>query len=671
MSNLKKIVIDGHEVEVDGAMTLIQAAEVAGVEIPRFCYHERLSIAGNCRMCLVEVVGGPPKPAASCAMQVRDLRPGPNGEPPVVKTNSPMVKKAREGVMEFLLINHPLDCPICDQGGECDLQDQAMAYGVDFSRYREPKRAADDLDLGPLVETHMTRCISCTRCVRFTTEVAGITQMGQTGRGEDSEITSYLGQTLSSNLQGNIIDLCPVGALTSKPYAFTARPWELTKTETIDVMDALGSNIRVDTKGREVMRILPRNHDGVNEEWISDKTRFVWDGLRRQRLDRPYVRVDGKLTPVSWSEALAATAAAMQGKRVGGLVGDLVSVEGAFSLKRLVEGAGGVVECRVDGAALPPGNRGAYAGTAAIEDIDTAAAILLVGTNPRDEAPVLNARLRRAWSRGAMIGVVGPAVDLTYDYHHVGTDRAALVSLMDQDVSGLEGKGKLVILGQGAIRGADGAAVLAQVAALCERTGSKLLVLHTAASRVGAMDVGACAPGGLAQVLGSDVILSLGADEVEVPAGPVVVYIGHHGDRGAHRADIILPSAAWVEENGLFVNTEGRPQLALRAGFPPGEAKETWAILRALSGEMGAALPWDSLAALRQALVKAHPVLGRIDQVAENTLAPVDGGALGAGDFGAAVADFYLTNPVARASALMADLSRRAAGRVAQPLAAE
>ncbi|MFN5826314.1 MAG: NADH-quinone oxidoreductase subunit NuoG, partial [Rhodobacterales bacterium] len=341
MSDLKAISIDGIVVQVDPAMTIIQAAEVAGVEIPRFCYHERLSIAGNCRMCLVEVVGGPPKPAASCAMQVRDLRPGKNGEPPEVKTNSPMVKKAREGVMEFLLINHPLDCPICDQGGECDLQDQAMAYGVDFSRYREPKRASDDLDLGPLVATKMTRCISCTRCVRFTTEVAGITQMGQTGRGEDAEITSYLNQTLESNLQGNIIDLCPVGALTSKPYAFTARPWELSKTETIDVMDALGSNIRVDTKGREVMRILPRNHDGVNEEWISDKTRFVWDGLRRQRLDRPYLRVAGKLKPVTWPEALAAAASAMKGKAVAGLVGDLVPVEAAFALRHLIEGLGG------------------------------------------------------------------------------------------------------------------------------------------------------------------------------------------------------------------------------------------------------------------------------------------------------------------------------------------
>jgi NADH-quinone oxidoreductase subunit G len=355
MSDKRTIVIDGTEVDVDPAMTLIQACEQAGVEIPRFCYHERLSIAGNCRMCLVEVVGGPPKPAASCAMQVKDLRPGPEGQPPVVKTNSPMVKKAREGVMEFLLINHPLDCPICDQGGECDLQDQAMAYGVDFSRFREPKRAVEDLDLGPLVETHMTRCISCTRCVRFITEVAGIPELGQTGRGEDSEITSYLGKTLDSEMQGNIVDLCPVGALTNKPYAFTARPWELTKTETIDVMDALGSNIRIDSKGREVMRILPRNNDGVNEEWLADRSRYVWDGLRRQRLDRPYIRENGKLRPASWGEALGAAATAIKGaSKLVGLVGDLAPTEAAFSLKQLVEGQGGTVECRTDGRSCPP-----------------------------------------------------------------------------------------------------------------------------------------------------------------------------------------------------------------------------------------------------------------------------------------------------------------------------
>ncbi|UWQ57128.1 NADH-quinone oxidoreductase subunit NuoG [Leisingera caerulea] len=672
MSDLRKINIDGTEIEVDGAMTLIQACEEAGVEIPRFCYHERLSIAGNCRMCLVEVVGGPPKPAASCAMQVRDLRPGPEGQAPQVKTNSPMVKKAREGVMEFMLINHPLDCPICDQGGECDLQDQAMAYGVDFSRFREPKRAVDDLDLGPLVGTAMTRCISCTRCVRFTTEVAGITQMGQTGRGEDAEITSYLNETLQSNLQGNIIDLCPVGALTSKPYAFTARPWELTKTETIDVMDALGSNIRVDTKGREVMRILPRNHDGVNEEWISDKTRFVWDGLRRQRLDRPYVRVDGKLKPATWPEALSAAASAMKGKKVSGLIGDLVPVEAAFALKQLVEGLGGKVECRTDNARLPIGNRAGYAGTATIEDIDSAKFIQLIGTNPRDEAPVLNARIRKAWLNGAQVGLVGQPADLTYDYTHVGTDRAALESLLNKDYGAVTDAPSLVIVGQGALREADGLAVLAAAQKLAADTGSKLLVLHTAASRVGAMDIGAVTEGGMvAAIDGAEVIYNLGADEVEIDAGAFVIYQGSHGDRGAHRADVILPGAAYTEENGLFVNTEGRPQLAMRASFAPGEAKENWAILRALSAEADAKLGYDSLAQLRQALVAEVPHLARIDGVAEKDGEPLEQDKLGKADFLPAIKDFYLTNPIARASTLMAELSAGVKARATGKLAAE
>ncbi|MDE4133554.1 NADH-quinone oxidoreductase subunit NuoG [Phaeobacter sp. QD34_3] len=671
MSDLRKINIDGTEIEVDGAMTLIQACEVAGVEIPRFCYHERLSIAGNCRMCLVEVVGGPPKPAASCAMQVRDLRPGPEGQAPVVKTNSPMVKKAREGVMEFLLINHPLDCPICDQGGECDLQDQAMAYGVDFSRFREAKRAVDDLDLGPLVGTAMTRCISCTRCVRFTTEVAGITQMGQTGRGEDAEITSYLNETLDSNLQGNIIDLCPVGALTSKPYAFTARPWELTKTETIDVMDALGSNIRVDTKGREVMRILPRNNDGVNEEWISDKTRFVWDGLRRQRLDRPYVRVDGKLKPATWPEALAAVASAMKGKKVAGLIGDLVPVEAAFALKQLIEGQGGAVECRTDNARLAIGNRSAYVGTAAIEDIDAAQAILLVGTNPRDEAPVLNARIRKAWLNGANVGLIGVAADLTYDYEHIGTDRAALEAAA-QNAHDIADKAPVIIVGQGALREADGLAVMAKVQELAAKSGAKVLVLHSAAARVGAMDIGAVTEGGMAAAIdGAEVIYNLGADEVEIDPGAFVIYQGSHGDRGAHRADVILPGAAYTEENGLFVNTEGRPQLAFRAGFAPGDAKENWAILRALSAELGATLPYDSLAQLRKALVAEVPHLAKVGEVAENEVVALESEPLGKADFLPAVKDFYLTNPIARASQLMAELSANAKARNTDKIAAE
>ncbi len=672
MSDLRAIVIDDKEIEVDPAMTLIQACEQAGVEIPRFCYHERLSIAGNCRMCLVEVVGGPPKPAASCAMQVRDLRPGPEGQPPVVKTNSPMVKKAREGVMEFLLINHPLDCPICDQGGECDLQDQAMAYGVDFSRYREPKRAVADMDLGPLVGTAMTRCISCTRCVRFITEVAGMPELGQTGRGEDAEITSYLGQTLDSEMQGNIVDLCPVGALTSKPYAFTARPWELTKTETIDVMDALGSNIRVDTKGREVMRILPRNHDGVNEEWLSDKSRYVWDGLRRQRLDTPYVRENGKLRPASWGEALRAAAGAMTGKKIAGLIGDLVPVEAGFALKQLVEGQGGSVECRTDGAKLPAGNRSAYVGTATIEDIDDAQAILLVGSNPRAEAPVLNARLRKAWTKGAVVGLIGDAVDLTYDYIHLGTGRKDLSAQLGKEHPSVEGKKSLVIVGQGALREADGEAVLSQVMQFCEETDSQLLVLHTAASRVGAMDAGCVTEGGMAAAVdGAEVVYNLGADEVEIADGAFVIYQGSHGDRGAHRADVILPAAAYTEEQGLFVNTEGRPQLALRASFAPGEAKENWAILRALSAEMGATLPYDTLAELRQALVGEAPHLEMIDQVAENPWQKLPTATPGDADFVNAVSDHYLTNPICRASQLMAELSANAKARRAQPIAAE
>jgi NADH-quinone oxidoreductase subunit G len=547
-----------------------------------------------------------------------------------------------------------------------------MAYGVDFSRYREPKRAAEDLDLGPLVATQMTRCISCTRCVRFTTEVAGIFQMGQTGRGEDSEITSYLNETLVSNLQGNIIDLCPVGALTSKPYAFTARPWELTKTETIDVMDALGSNIRVDTKGREVMRILPRNNDGVNEEWISDKTRFVWDGLRRQRLDRPYIREAGRLRPATWPEALAAVAAAATGRRIAGLVGDLAPVEAAFALKDLVEGLGGRVECRVDGAKLPVGNRSAYVGTARIEEIDSAKRILLIGTNPRVEAPVLNARIRRAWATGANVALIGEPADLTYDYVHLGRDRAALAGMLGEDLANRDGTPGLVIVGQGALTGPDGAAVIAHAMRICELGDCKLLVLHTAAARVGAMDVGAVTEGGITAALdGAEVIWNLGADEIDLTAGPIVIYQGSHGDRGAQRADIILPAAAYTEENGVFVNTEGRPQLAFRAGFPPGEAKENWAILRAASAELGRTQPWDTLAALRAALIAAVPHLGRIDEVPVNAWQPLPLGDLAQGDFRPALTEFYLSNPIARSSPLMAELAMAAVARMAPPLAAE
>lgn len=547
-----------------------------------------------------------------------------------------------------------------------------MAYGVDFSRYREPKRATEDLNLGPLVETHMTRCISCTRCVRFTTEVAGINQMGQTGRGEDAEITSYLNETLVSNMQGNIIDLCPVGALVSKPYAFTARPWELTKTETIDVMDAIGSNIRVDTKGREVMRVLPRNHDGVNEEWLSDKSRFIWDGLRRQRLDTPYIRENGKLRKAGWDEALTAAAAAMKGKKVSALVGDLAPTEAVFALKQVIEGLDGNIESRTDGAVLPVGNRSAYVGTAAIEDIDTAKLIYLVGSNPRNEAPVLNARIRKAWLKGAEVRVIGEQADLTYDVTYVGPGRAYLAPAVDKAEATEDA---IVIVGQGAITEGDGIKVLAQAQALTEKLGGKMLVLHTAASRVGAMDLGAVTEGGLEKAMdGVEVVYNLGADEVEIADGPFVIYQGSHGDRGAHRADIILPGAAYTEENGLFVNTEGRPQLAMRAGFAPGEAKENWAILRALSAEIGAALPYNSLAQLRQALIEAVPHLAQIDQVIENEWQPLELAPLKNGAFKLAVASdeqFYLTNPIARASALMGELAANAKARAETPVAAE
>jgi len=690
---MAKIIVDGTEVDVPAEYTLLQACEAAGVEIPRFCFHERLSIAGNCRMCLVEVKGGPPKPAASCAMAVRDLRPGPDGEPPEVFTKTPMVKKAREGVMEFLLINHPLDCPICDQGGECDLQDQAMAYGVDSSRFHENKRAVENKYIGPLVKTIMTRCIHCTRCIRFVTEVAGVPELGAIGRGEDMEITTYLESAMSSELQGNVIDLCPVGALTSRPYAFQARPWELNKTESIDVMDALGANIRVDSRGSEVMRVMPRTNEEVNEEWISDKTRFIWDGLRTQRLDKPYVRSNGKLTPASWGEAFAAIAekvSATSPEKIGAIAGDLASVEDMFAFKSLMDALGVTsIDCRQDGAALDPAaGRASYVFNSGITGIDQADAILIVGSNPRFEAPVLNARIRERWLHGDLkVGVVlGEQPDLTYAYDYLGAGTDTLSELADgkgafADI--LKGaKRPMVIVGQGALTRPDGAAVLSTAAKIAEATGALVdgeetwngfCVLHTAAARVGGLDLGLVPGEGGKDVAGMldggmDVLFLLGADEIQVPDGAFVVYQGTHGDRGAHRADVILPGAAYTEKSGTYVNTEGRPQLANRAAFPPGDAREDWAILRALSDVLGKTLPFDSLAALRASLYEAHPHLARLDAAepadagAVSALAKA-GGTLDKAAFVAAVGDFYLTNPIARASAVMAEMSALARAR--------
>src|SRR5882757_9742217 len=625
---MSKIVIDGNEIDVPAEYTLLQACEAAGAEIPRFCFHERLSIAGNCRMCLVEVKGGPPKPTASCAMSVRDLRPGPKGEPPVVETNSPMAKKAREGVMEFLLINHPLDCPICDQGGECDLQDQAMAYGADKNRFAENKRAVEDKYIGALVKTSMNRCIHCTRCVRFTTEVAGISELGAIGRGEDMEITTYLERAMSSELQGNIIDLCPVGALTSKPYEFHARPWELSKTESVDVMDAVGSAIRVDARGREVMRIVPRINEAVNEEWISDKTRFVWDGLRTQRLDRPYVRVDGRLKPATWPEAFAAIAAkvkAAKPDRIGAIAGDLASVEEMFALQALLGKLGAKnLDCRQDGTRLDPKfGRASYLFNATIAGIDQADGLMIIGANPRKEAPVLNARIRKRWRTGGLkIGVIGEQADLTYDYAYLGAGTDTLATFMDHKPAAL--KRQIWLIGQGALTRPDGAAVLSAAAKAAVSVGALadgwngFSVLHTAASRVGGLDIG-FVPGedGLtAEAMaqgGVDLLFLLGADEIEVEPGAFVIYIGTHGDRGAQRADVVLPGAAYTEKSGILVNTEGRVQMAGRAAFPPGDAREDWSILRALSDVLGHKLPYDSLAQLRAALFRAHPHLAMTD----------------------------------------------------------
>ena len=680
---MTKIIIDGKEIDVPGEYTLLQACEAAGAEVPRFCFHERLSIAGNCRMCLVEVKGGPPKPTASCAMSVKDFRPGPKGEPPVVLTNSPMARKARKGVMEFLLINHPLDCPICDQGGECDLQDQAMGYGADSSRFHENKRAVEDKYMGPIVKTSMNRCIQCTRCVRFVTEVAGVPELGAIGRGEDMEITSYLEKALTSELQGNVVDLCPVGALTAKPTAFHSRSWEFVKTESIDVMDALGSAIRVDSRGREVVRILPRVNDAINEEWISDKTRHVVDGLKTQRLDRPYVRVEGKLKPASWPQAFAAIAAKVKAaspSRIGAIVGDLATVEEMFALKGLIAKLGSPnIDCRQDGSRLHPKfGRASYLFNSTVAGIDQADAIMVIGSNPRHEAPVLNARIRRRWLKGGvLIGLNGHEADLTYHYNYLGAGPESLAAFADHPPAN---KTKpMFILGAGALARADGESVLSLAAKAALSLGvvkdgwNGFNVLHGAASRVGGLDLGLVpGEGGLdAQAMAKanalEVLINLGADEIDIEPGAFVVYIGTHGDRGAHRADVILPGAAYTEKTGIYVNTEGRPQFAERAVFPPGDAREDWSVLRALSEPLGAKLPFDSLTQLRAALAAAYPFLVRFDQAPPADASVFSriaelGGALDKGPFVPPVADFYLTNPIARASRVMAECSALARG---------
>ena len=669
---MPKITIDDIELEVEPGLTVLQACELAGKEVPRFCYHERLSVAGNCRMCLVEMEKAP-KPIASCAMPV--------GEGMKIKTDSEMVKKARHGVMEFLLINHPLDCPICDQGGECDLQDQAMGYGFDRSRYLEMKRAVDDKYLGPLVKTEMTRCIHCTRCVRFATEVAGVPELGATGRGETMEITTYVEKALSSELSGNIIDLCPVGALTSKPYAFVARPWELKKTESIDVTDALGSNIRIDARGPEILRVLPRVNEDVNEEWLSDKARFSYDGLLRQRLDKPYVRRDGKLRPATWEEAFAAIVARLgnvAGNKIAAIAGDLADCESMFALKSLMTSLGSTnIDCRQDGAAVGEGSRSGYLFNSGVAGIEQADAILLVGTNPRTEAAVLNARIRKRFLSGkAKIAVIGPDADFTYKYQSLGANPSVLSDIASGSHAFAETLKKaskpMIIVGSGALARADGAAVLAAARAVADSCGlikdgwNGFNVLQRAASRVGGLDLGfipgAGGKGTKAILDGAssgeiDVVYLLGADEIDTKrlGKAFVIYQGHHGDAGAARADVILPGAAYTEKDGTYVNTEGRVQRALRAVFPVGDARDDWAILRALSERLGKKLPFDTIEALQAQMAKAVPHLGNVDETT-----PAQWGAFGTagaitgGDFTYPVDNYYMTDAIGRASITMA-----------------
>jgi len=674
------LTVDGVDVEVEEGATVLQACEAAGKEVPRFCYHERLSIAGNCRMCLVEMERSP-KPIASCAM--------PAGNGMVIKTDTPLVKKAREGVMEFMLINHPLDCPICDQGGECDLQDQAMGYGGDSSRYLEPKRAVENKNMGPLISTIMTRCIHCTRCVRFSTEVAGVNDMGAIGRGENMEITTYLEKALASELSGNVVDLCPVGALTSRPYAFTARSWELSHTETFDAMDAVGSAIRVDTRGNEVMRVLPRVNDDVNEEWISDKTRHAIDGLKRQRIDRPYLRQrNGRLAECSWEEAFKAIQTKIKKakpEKIGAIMGDQCDAESMFALKSLMENLGsGNIDCRQDGSVLGGKGRAGYVFNSGFNGLEDTDYVLLIGTNPRHEAAVVNARLRRRWlNDGLEVARLGAPVDLTYPVKELGEDPSILMA-MESGKSPILSKLKkakkpMIILGQGALNRKDSTAILGAVSRIAQETGvvtkdwNGFNVLHTAAARVAGLDMGAIpARGGMntAAMLNAakagdlDVLYLLGADECDltgINAKTFVIYQGSHGDAGARAADVVLPGAAWCEKPAIFTNSEGRVQYASRATFPPGDAREDWSIIRALSAVLDVTLGFDSHDQLRSALIETNSIFGQPDVLIENKFTGQGGkGKITSSPLGYALGEgtktsFYMTCPISRSSVTMAE----------------
>ena len=651
VTKMPKLKVDGVEVEVPAGATVLQACEAAGKEIPRFCYHERLSIAGNCRMCLVEVKPGPPKPQASCAL--------PAGENQEVFTNTPMVKNAREGVMEFLLINHPLDCPICDQGGECDLQDQSLAYGRGHSRYTENKRAVTEKYMGPIVKTVMTRCIQCTRCIRFAEEVAGVEEIGAIGRGEDMQITSYLEGAVTSELSGNVVDLCPVGALTSKPYAFEARPWELKKTLSIDVMDAVGTNIRLDSRGRQVLRALPVINEDVNEEWASDKTRHAVDGLVRRRLDRPFVRKAGKLVEATWDEAFAAIADVKAGNSVAAVHGDLLDCETMFAAKALLASLGStLLEGRQTGMDYDTSSMAAVNFNTTIAGAEKADAILLVGTNLRWEAPLVNTRIRKAIKKGAKVFAIGPEVDLTYKVEWLGNDLSVLAKLPKPAMDAFKAADRpMVIVGGAALKGGHGAALkLAKTYNVVRDGWNGFNVLHFSAARNGGLMLGWAQPGGIADVAAAKprLVFFLGADEVDFSkfAKSFKVYIGHHGDKGAGVADVVLPGASYAEKSGTWVNLEGRVQRGERAVFPPGDAREDWTILRALSEKLGTVLPFDTIEELRAAMALDCPDLATLGLVTF-LWSPPALDAKGQGEVTYPIKDFYLTNAICRASPTM------------------
>ena len=651
---MPKVTVDGTEIDVPAGATVLQACELAGKEIPRFCYHERLSIAGNCRMCLVEVKPGPPKPQASCAL--------PAAEGQQIFTATPMVQKAREGVMEFLLINHPLDCPICDQGGECDLQDQSVAYGRGASRYDENKRAVTEKYMGPLIKTAMTRCIHCTRCVRFSEEIAGVDEIGVLYRGEGMQITSYLEQAVQHELSANVVDLCPVGALTAKPYAFEARPWELKKTLSIDVSDAVGSNIRVDSRGREVLRALPRINDDVNEEWLSDKGRHCVDGLTRRRLDKPWVRENGKLVAATWDEVFAVIASARPGASIAAVAGDMVDCETMFAAKKLVGALGStLLEGRQTGLDYDCSNLAAVNFNTTFAGIETADAILIVGSMVRWEAPLVNVRLRKAAKRGAKVFIVGPHWETTFGAEFLGVDIGVLGDLPEHVSEAMAAAARpAVIVGGGGLAKGALAPLLALGAGwhLVRDDWNGFNVLHMAASRMGGLMLGYAQKAGIKDiaVAAPKVVLALGADEVDWSAfgDSLKVYIGHHGDKGAHAADVILPGAAWTEKAGTYVNTEGRVQFAEKAVFAPGDAREDWTILRALADALGVSVGFDTFEQLRAAMIAQVPALG-VEGLANYGALPKAKKTAKAksAQIGYPIKDFYLTNPICRASPTM------------------